>query len=209
MKKISLLKGFTLIELLVVITIIWVLATGAVGIYTSQIQKARDSTRLTDLTTLRGAIEQVYSEKYEYPMATTFHLDVQKYLQQLPKDPKHGKTCNDKGAAGNEYCWYAYQTGQDSNGIDQGKYEVSTAFENDGNVDEKAAKDNGNSPYRLEMGIETNTLSADFSSATTIPTFRSGVCRKATQDAPTTATDVIVINGNSTGAASAPPVYCQ
>ena len=114
MKKINLLQGFTLIELLVVITIIGVLATGAVGIYTSQIQKARDSTRLTDTTTLRGAVEQVYSEKYEYPAGNTFHVDVQKYLQQLPKDPKHGKTCNDKGAGGSiEYCGYAYQAGQD------------------------------------------------------------------------------------------------
>jgi prepilin-type N-terminal cleavage/methylation domain-containing protein len=39
-------KAFTLIELLVVITIIGILATGAVAIYTSQIQKARDTTRL-------------------------------------------------------------------------------------------------------------------------------------------------------------------
>jgi prepilin-type N-terminal cleavage/methylation domain-containing protein len=46
-------KAFTLIELLVVITIIGILATGAVATYTSQIQKSRDSTRLTDLSALR------------------------------------------------------------------------------------------------------------------------------------------------------------
>jgi prepilin-type N-terminal cleavage/methylation domain-containing protein len=45
--------GFTLIELLVVITIIGILATGAVSVYTSQIQKARDSVRLTDVTALK------------------------------------------------------------------------------------------------------------------------------------------------------------
>jgi type IV pilus assembly protein PilA len=46
--------GFTLIELLVVITIIGILATGAVSVYTSQIQKARDSTRLTDIGAVRA-----------------------------------------------------------------------------------------------------------------------------------------------------------
>ncbi|MDR1945201.1 MAG: type II secretion system GspH family protein, partial [Candidatus Peribacteria bacterium] len=37
--------AFTLIELLVVITIIGILAVGSVTVYTSQIQKARDSSR--------------------------------------------------------------------------------------------------------------------------------------------------------------------
>jgi prepilin-type N-terminal cleavage/methylation domain-containing protein len=46
-------KGFTLIELLVVITIIGILATGAVTVYTSQIQKARDTTRITSMNALK------------------------------------------------------------------------------------------------------------------------------------------------------------
>jgi prepilin-type N-terminal cleavage/methylation domain-containing protein len=45
--------GFTLIELLVVITIIGILATGATSIYTSQIQKARDSTRITSISAIQ------------------------------------------------------------------------------------------------------------------------------------------------------------
>ena len=60
-------KGFTLIELLVVITIIGILATGAVTVYTSQMVKARDSTRLSDTSALQGAIEQAYLSNYEYP----------------------------------------------------------------------------------------------------------------------------------------------
>ena len=58
--KIAIKKGFTLIELLVVITIIGILATGAVQVFTSQIQKARDATRISDITALRGGIEQAY-----------------------------------------------------------------------------------------------------------------------------------------------------
>jgi len=53
MKMKNIMKGFTLIELLVVITIIGILATGAVSVYTSQIQKSRDSVRLTDVKALQ------------------------------------------------------------------------------------------------------------------------------------------------------------
>jgi general secretion pathway protein G len=60
-------KGFTLIELLVVITIIGILATGATAVYTSQIQKARDTTRINDMETLRAGIEQFYQDKSQYP----------------------------------------------------------------------------------------------------------------------------------------------
>jgi general secretion pathway protein G len=63
-------KGFTLIELLVVITIIGILAVGGTATYTAQIQKARDSNRLTDLEALRSGIEQFYQDFAEYPIST-------------------------------------------------------------------------------------------------------------------------------------------
>jgi len=66
--------GFTLIELMVVITIIGILATGAVSVYTSQIQKARDSNRVTSIKTLQTAVEQSYSDLSEYPGVTTHTL---------------------------------------------------------------------------------------------------------------------------------------
>jgi len=52
--------GFTLIELLVVITIIGILATGGIAVYTGQIQKARDVTRISDVKNAQSAIEQAY-----------------------------------------------------------------------------------------------------------------------------------------------------
>jgi prepilin-type N-terminal cleavage/methylation domain-containing protein len=61
-------KGFTLIELLVVITIIGILATGAVSVFTSQIQKARDTTRINDTKALQGGIEQFYQDTSVYPL---------------------------------------------------------------------------------------------------------------------------------------------
>ncbi len=207
MKKISLLKGFTLIELLVVITIIGILATGAVWVYTSQIQKARDSTRYTDVTTLRGAIEQVYSDKYEYPAGDTLHVDIMKFLQQLPKDPKHGKSCN-KGTstAATEYCGYAYVSGT-QNGIVNSIYEVSTAFENANNVADKALKDDGNDVARLEMWITTNTLATTYNPTGTLAV-KTWVCTTAATPAVPAATDTVVINGN-TSDITAPIVYCN
>jgi prepilin-type N-terminal cleavage/methylation domain-containing protein len=60
-------KGFTLIELLVVITIIGILATGAVTTFTSQIQKARDTTRISDTKALESGIQQFYQDSSVFP----------------------------------------------------------------------------------------------------------------------------------------------
>jgi general secretion pathway protein G len=70
MKLQSIKRGFTLIELLVVITIIGILATGATTVFTSQIQKARDTTRITSVNALKGAVEQVYQDTSEYPQSS-------------------------------------------------------------------------------------------------------------------------------------------
>ena len=92
--------GFTLIELLVVITIIGILATGGVVTYTSQIQKARDTTRITDVKALQSGIEQYYQDKAEYPDATTASFSgVTSYVPKMPKDPKSGQFCNNGGLA--------------------------------------------------------------------------------------------------------------
>ena len=87
--------AFTLIELLVVITIIWILATGAVTTYTSQIQKARDTTRISDIKALQSWVEQVYQDDWEYPHSNTFFNQVVPYVPKLPSDPKHAQPCND------------------------------------------------------------------------------------------------------------------
>lgn len=145
----SLKKGFTLIELLVVITIIGILATGAVSVYTSQIQKARDTTRIKDLGALQQGVEQSYQDEFVYPTATAswFSDAVKKYVPNLAEDPKNTQQCN------SSKCGYVYNVGADSVGITQGAYELSTAFENQGNVDNKAANsnDNGNDEWRMEL----------------------------------------------------------
>lgn len=144
--KINFNKAFTLIELLVVITIIWILATWAVTVYTSQIQKWRDATRISSLESLRGWIEQYYQDDSEYPEKTAFSW-IKVYVPVLPKDPKTHQ------ANKNTSLEYAYNVWEDDNGIANQIYEVSCWFENSGNNDNKAAKDWGNDPYRLEVWI--------------------------------------------------------
>lgn len=112
-------KGFTLIELLVVITIIGILATGAVSVYTSQIQKARDTTRISDVKALQGGIEQYYQDMAEYPqggdnwLTNATATDVQDYVRSLAQDPKDDQNCN------NSKCGYAYMVGDDTVGINR------------------------------------------------------------------------------------------
>lgn len=145
--------GFTLIELLVVITIIGILATGAVSVYTSQIQKSRDTTRITSIKALQSWIEQYYQDKYVYPLSWGFVWSgwVQAYTPWLAEDPKHGQPCIDSE------CAYSYVVAADSNGITQWAYEVSTAFENSWNHLNKADDDNDNwdDDARLELGVPT------------------------------------------------------
>lgn len=111
--KNKLMKGFTLIELLVVIAILSILATLVVlAINPAEAQrKGRDATRLSDLATMRKAIDLAIAEGGELPgtLATPFTgtsdgtrdaslttnylgMDLSKYLSVLPIDPRQSAT---------------------------------------------------------------------------------------------------------------------
>lgn len=208
-------RGFTLIELLVVITIIGILATGATTVYTAQIQKARDTTRIGDLKALQNGVEQVYQDSSVFPTALTFAtggtyngqtiIGVTSYVPRLPKDPKMNQTCNN-GWAGAVICVYSYKSGDDKNGIAFGAYEVSTAFEALGNVQSRAVGDTGEDDRRLEAGtLKTGAAVADIvtvvtTAAVATPTtgikLVSGVGGAIQAGAPTAHTDQIIIYGN-------------
>ncbi len=163
MKIKSILKGFTLIELLVVITIIGILATGATAVYTSQIQKARDSTRVTDVNALKSAIEQVYQDDSQYPhsnLFATWALNVRTYMEKIPSDPKSDEACNNGTP-----CDYLYITQDDNNWILFWEYELSTWFENTWNVNSRAWWDSWNDSDRFEVWIETNINDTSHSGA--------------------------------------------
>jgi len=159
-------KGFTLIELLVVITIIGILATWATTVYTSQIQKARDTTRVSDVKALQTGIEQFYQDKKEYPVWGDFYSTdkVQSYVPKLAVDPKHNQTCIDSR------CWYVYAVWEDNNWIDNWAYEISTAFESKWNKTDKAvnSSDNWNDENRLELWLRQDSLHTSIAKDTNI-----------------------------------------
>jgi len=149
--------GFTLIELLVVITIIGILATGAVSVYTSQIQKARDSTRLTDVTAVKAWVEQVYQDYSEYPASSNLAAStvpfstVLTYTPKLPQDPKNWQKRT------NAAFDYIYTVWPDVNTIVNQDFEVSTTFENAWNITSKAIWDGWSDIARLELWIDLTT----------------------------------------------------
>jgi hypothetical protein len=69
------------------------LATGATAVYTSQIQKARDTTRLNDVDALKSGVEQYYQDFSAYPTTAAF-TGITTYTPKLPADPKTKQPCN-------------------------------------------------------------------------------------------------------------------
>lgn len=155
-------KGFTLIELLVVITIIGILATGATTVYTSQIQKARDTTRINDIKAIQSAVEQIYQDKYEYPAFTklfdtgAWTISLTTYMPKIPRDPKTWQTCNNTWklpATDKAYCLYTYSVWPDANTIRQWAYALATWFESAGKVESDGTRDGGPNKWRWEVWV--------------------------------------------------------
>ncbi|MDD2917189.1 MAG: prepilin-type N-terminal cleavage/methylation domain-containing protein [Candidatus Gracilibacteria bacterium] len=161
-------RGFTLIELLVVITIIGILATGGVVGFTSQLQKARDTDRISGLKTLQGAIESYGLDNTAFPNSTlpastgpitptvsAFTGMLASYVTVMPKDKKSSSFCANGAGGTTEICDYAYAVGVDKNSVKNAGYVLSTAFENDGNAKAKGnnTDDKGACASRLEVGV--------------------------------------------------------
>ena len=158
-------KWFTLIELLVVITIIGILATWAVSVYTSQIEKARDSTRISDVKVIETAVVQASSDIGFFPQPieddgsrpNSFGNATAPYLNEVPTDPRSGQDCNGSG------CDYVYNTGNAGWTLpNHSEYEISTAFESLANRNSKAVNtaDWGNDPLRMEFGEKATIITA-------------------------------------------------
>jgi len=167
-------QWFTLIELLVVITIIGILATGWVGIYTTQMQWARDSVRVQNMELLNSSLHQYYADKWKYPemptpAATTgiqpeFATELTIYNSNYPKDPK----------AGVPACWWDvwyvtwasdeswkdcianYQEKGDDNGLPHAVFKIATRLEKRTNVDTDgiARTDNNHTDGKIDGRFE-------------------------------------------------------
>jgi len=79
--------GFTIIELMVVISIILILVSIAVPIYSQSILRAKEAVLRQDLFTMRSAIDQYTMDKGKAPQALQDLVQDGGYLREVPKDP--------------------------------------------------------------------------------------------------------------------------
>jgi len=82
-------RGFTLIELLIVISVILILVSIVVPIYSTSIVRARETVLRDDLFTLRSLIQQYTFDKARAPQSLD-DLVQAGYLKQIPVDPFTG-----------------------------------------------------------------------------------------------------------------------
>jgi len=78
--------GFTLIELMIVISIILILVSIAVPIYSQSIIRAREAVLRDDLFTMRSVIDQFTLDKQRAPQSLQEIVEAG-YLKELPVDP--------------------------------------------------------------------------------------------------------------------------
>lgn len=111
-------RGFTLIEILIVVTILAILATIAGFGLTSNLGKTRDSKRKADLSRLKTAFEEYYSDQNAYPpddvLLECDGTALRPYLSSIPCDPKTDKP----------YC-YIYDLDNDGQ-----NYKILSSLEN-------------------------------------------------------------------------------
>lgn len=96
-------KGFTLIELLVVVAIIAILAVVGIALYSSNLKKARDTTRKQDIEAIAAALES------NYQGAGYKALKAEMFVKEVPYDPladavDRATTSQDCGGEICKYC---------------------------------------------------------------------------------------------------------
>ena len=79
-------SGFTLIEMMIVMSLIVILASVGLTMYTNSQTSAREAVLKEDLFRMRDAIDQYYADKNRYP-ASLEALVTDKYLRAIPEDP--------------------------------------------------------------------------------------------------------------------------
>lgn len=82
-------RGFTFVELMVVITIVVILVTMAIPIYTNTIKRSKESVLRQNLFTMRTSIDNYTYDKQKAPQ-TLQDLVRDGYLRDVPVDPIAG-----------------------------------------------------------------------------------------------------------------------
>jgi len=79
-------RGFTLVELMIVISIILILISVAVPIYSRSVTRAKEAVLRDQLFTLRQLIDEFTLDKQQAPQSLD-DLVTEGYLRDLPRDP--------------------------------------------------------------------------------------------------------------------------
>lgn len=79
-------RGFTLIELLVVLAIVATLLSIVAPRYVQQTDRAKEAALKENLSVLRRALDEFYSDSGKYPEKLSV-LTERRYLRALPLDP--------------------------------------------------------------------------------------------------------------------------
>ncbi len=156
-------KGFTLVELLVVVAIMGILMAAVVlAINPAEMMaKSRDSTRLSDMVSVRQAIDFAVADGTNLTATAAagdsatgtrvstgsgwVNVDVSKYLSTLPIDPRNGATFED--AAGNTV------TGKYLYFSDGSAYELNCYLESADNLG-RYTGDGGDAAGLYEVGTD-------------------------------------------------------
>lgn len=79
-------RGFTLMEIVIVLTVISILATVAVPVYTKHMRYAKETVLRQDLYEMRSAIDKYTIDKERAPQSLQ-DLVTSGYLKRIPEDP--------------------------------------------------------------------------------------------------------------------------
>lgn len=114
--------------------------------YSAQIKKARDSSRVSDLMSLRIWLEQVYQEKWYYPNYDEFKDRLSIYLYSIPQDMLDWEVIS------NCEFGYKYAVWPDDNWIENQRFRLSTCLEDKWNIESRAKNDWWIYGNRFEVG---------------------------------------------------------
>ena len=122
-------RGFTFVELMVVITIVVILVTMAIPIYSNTIKRSKESVLRNNLFTLRTVIDNYTYDKQKAPQ-TLEDMVRDGYLRDVPVDPMTGTNTTwrtiieDAGQSVNqaEPGIFDVRSGSDKTGLDGSPY---------------------------------------------------------------------------------------
>lgn len=82
-------RGYTLIEIIIVMTVMSILLSAAVPLYTRVVNRTKESVLRNNLFSIRTVIDEYTYDKQKAPQSLN-DLVTEGYLRQVPEDPMTG-----------------------------------------------------------------------------------------------------------------------